>query len=49
MSGLEISASDFYLSDTRRGLIMTNVNADCFRLYVGSDEVLKVEKIDCPD
>lgn len=48
-SGLEISASELYLSDTKRGLIMTNALGECFRLYVDLEGKLHSKLITCPN
>ncbi len=48
-SGLEISISELYLSDTHRGLIMTNANGECFRILIDIDGNLKSVEIDCPN
>jgi len=48
-SGLEISASELYLSDTQRGLIMTNAVGDCFRIYIDMEGNMQNIKITCPE
>lgn len=48
-SGLEIAASELYLSDTQRGLIMTNANGECFRLYMDIEGKLQSKLITCPN
>lgn len=48
-TGLEISASELFLSDTRRGLIMTNALGECFRLFVDVEGQLQSREITCPN
>ena len=48
-AGLEISASELYLSDTKRGLVLTNALGECFRVYMDLDGQLQTIKITCPE
>ena len=48
-TGLELLASDLFLNDPKRGLILKNFNGACFRLYLDENGQLMTKSITCPD
>ncbi len=48
-AGLELEASDLYLNDANRGLIMRNPLGECYRIKVNLDGELQLKAISCPN